>query len=41
MWAEQTYGSIGAVTFNGSYSYLGADGTLYFGSDDGGIHALR
>ncbi|MFW5439425.1 MAG: LamG-like jellyroll fold domain-containing protein, partial [Methylophilaceae bacterium] len=30
-WADQSYGSIGAVTFNGSYNYQAADGVLYGG----------
>ncbi len=31
VWAEQTYGTAGAVSYNGSYSYLGAAGSLYGG----------
>ena len=36
VWAEQTYGSAGAVSFNGSYSYSGAAGA-FFGGMQGNV----
>ena len=31
VWAEQTWGSVGAVSFDGSFGYLGTSGVFYGG----------
>ena len=39
VWVEQTYGSAGAVRYNGAYSYLGSAGAMFGGMEADGANS--